>query len=287
LRVLLTGRNGQVGWELERALSVLGEVAAFDRDGLDLAKPDQIVARIREVKPEVIVNAAAYTAVDRAESEPDLAFAINATAARILAEEAKKLGALLVHYSTDYVFDGNERQPYSELDEPNPLNVYGRTKLEGENAVRQAGGWYLILRSSWIYSSRGDNFLRTILRLAKERDELRIVNDQWGTPTWARDIATATGAVLAQALEQEAEPGIFHLTSQGEMTWCGFAQEILRMADIPISVRAIPTSAYPTPARRPAYSVLTSDKARQTFGVVLPDWRDGLASCFRELKAGH
>ena len=197
-KILLTGKNGQVGWELERSLQPLGQVIAFDRSGLDLASPDSIRAVIREVKPELIVNPAAYTAVDKAESEPDLAMAVNGVAPGIIAEEAKRLGAALIHYSTDYVFDGTKAEPYTEDDVPKPINVYGKTKLAGEQAVQAIGVPHLIFRTSWVYGMRGKNFLLTILRMAKEKDELRIVDDQFGAPTWSRMIAETTAQVLAQ-----------------------------------------------------------------------------------------
>jgi dTDP-4-dehydrorhamnose reductase len=280
LRILLTGRNGQVGWELERTLGPLGEVIAFDHAGLDLARPDAIVSCVREVKPDVIVNAAAYTAVDKAESEPDLAMAINGIAPGILAEEAKRIGALLVHYSTDYVFDGEKDGPYVETDAPNPLSVYGASKLAGERAIAASGADHLIFRTSWVYANRGKNFLLTILRLAKEKPELRVVADQFGAPTWARDIATATALVLARRpAGAEIWSGIYHLTAAGRTTWHGFAQKIVELAGLSTPVAAIPVSEYPTPARRPRNSVLDHSKAESSFGLKLPSWDAAASRC--------
>jgi dTDP-4-dehydrorhamnose reductase len=282
LRLLLTGRHGQVGWELEPHLARAGELIAFDRQGLDLSDPGSIRARVREAQPDVIVNAAAYTAVDRAESEPELASAINGVAPGVLAEEAKRIDALLIHYSTDYVFDGAKAGPYTEEDAPNPLSVYGRTKLEGERAIQASGCRHLILRTSWVYASRGHNFLLTMLRLGAERPELRVVDDQHGAPTWARDIADATVKLLA------APPtGLFHLTAAGETTWHGFATEIFRRAALTPLVKPIHAAAYPTAARRPANSVLDTAKLRHATGIAIPPWADRLAACLAELLAGR
>jgi dTDP-4-dehydrorhamnose reductase len=279
VKILLTGRNGQVGWELERSLNGLGEVVAFDRTRLDLADPDQIISAVRSVRPDVLVNAAAYTAVDRAESEPDTAHAINAFAPGLLSEEAKKLGALLVHYSTDYVFDGTKRGAYSEKDAPNPLNIYGRTKWAGERAVQAAGGRHLILRTSWVYAPRGKNFLLTILRLAKERKELRVVDDQIGAPTTSAMIAEATARILTCA-----DPhGLYHLSASGRTSWHGFAEAILRGAGFGIPVMPIPTSQYPTPARRPANSLLDNTVLERHFEIRVPVWEEGLATSLRVL----
>lgn len=278
-RILLTGRNGQVGWELQRTLTPLGEVLAFDRTELDLADRDQLVAVVREAKPDIIVNAAAYTAVDQAESDVDSAWAINATAPGILAEEAKRLGALLVHYSTDYVFDGRKDGAYTEDDTPNPLNVYGRSKLGGEQAIAAAGGRHLILRTSWVYGNRGHNFLRTMLRLAGERDELRIVDDQHGAPTWSRLIAEATAFALVR---RDLPQGMFHLASRGETSWFGFAEEIFANAGTGLRrprVSSCTTADYPLPAQRPANSRLDSGRFAREAGLELPDWADALALC--------
>jgi dTDP-4-dehydrorhamnose reductase len=281
---LLTGRTGQVGWELERHLASLGQLFAFDRAALDLAVPDQIVARVREVNPDLIVNAAAYTAVDRAESEPRLATQVNGTAPGILAEEAKRLGAVLIHYSTDYVFDGAKSAPYVESDSPNPINAYGGSKLEGERSIQASGCRHLILRTSWIYGMRGNNFLLTILRLARERSELRVVDDQIGAPTWCRDLAAAT-ALLVTGSGAGCAEGLFHLTARGATSWCGFAREILRTSGIETPLRAISTAEYPTPARRPASSLLSCAAISARWKLELPEWRNSLAICLREAKS--
>lgn len=277
-KIMLIGKNGQIGWELHRTLTSLGEVVALDRHQLDLSNPEQIRQRVREVRPNLIVNAAAYTAVDKAEEEPALAMAINGIAPGILAEEAKEISAAIVHYSTDYVFDGTRTTPYTEEDEPNPLNVYGKTKHAGERAIQDAGVPYLILRTSWIYSLRGKNFLLTILRLAQEREELRVVDDQIGSPTWSRTVAEVTTRILARGyLTLSEKRGIYHITAGGQTSWCGFARSILTQFSrtglqykklIPIT-----TSEYPTPARRPVYSVLSNDKLNKEFELVAPDWQ--------------
>jgi dTDP-4-dehydrorhamnose reductase len=279
VKILLTGPTGQVGWELAPQLAKLGEVVAPDRTALDLADADAIRARVRDLKPDVIVNAAAYTAVDRAESEPDRAAAINGTAPGVLAEEAKRVGALLVHYSTDYVFDGTKAAPYTEDDAPRPLSVYGRTKLEGERAIQASGCRHLILRTSWVYSGRGHNFLLTMLRLGAERPELRVVDDQRGAPTWARDIAAATVELLANP-----PGGLFHLTAGGETTWHGFACEIMRKAGLTPVVHRIRSDEYRTAARRPANSVLDNARLRAAAGIVMPAWAESLAKCLAEAR---
>jgi dTDP-4-dehydrorhamnose reductase len=279
VRILLTGPTGQVGWELERALPALGEVIAVDRSTLDLADADAIRRAVREAKPDVIVNPAAYTAVDRAESEPELARQINGVAPGVLAEEAKRADALLVHYSTDYVFDGKKTAPYTEDDSPNPLSVYGRTKLEGERAVAASGCRYLTLRTSWVYASRGKNFLLTILRLARTQPELRIVDDQHGAPTWARDIALAT----RQLAEHPPPSGLYHLTAAGETTWYGFAREILRVAQSDTKIRPIRTVDYPLPAIRPSNSVLGNAKLYRAATVALPEWSASLSLCLADI----
>jgi dTDP-4-dehydrorhamnose reductase len=276
VKILLTGCNGQVGWELKRSLIRLGEVLAFDRASLDLANPDETVSRVREVKPDLIVNAAAYTAVDAAEQEAALAMAINGTAPGILAEEAQRHGSLLVHYSTDYVFDGSKRSPYTEDDEPNPANVYGRTKLAGEDAVRASGCRHLILRTAWVYSDRGRNFLLTMLRLAREKPQLRVVNDQTGAPTWARDIAEATVSLLQHP---SSPSGTFHLTAAGQTTWCGFAEAIVEKRGLGVPVVPISSAEYPTPAARPAYSVLDNAKLMALTGIAMRAWDVALGDC--------
>jgi dTDP-4-dehydrorhamnose reductase len=277
--IFVTGAGGQVGFELVRSLAAHGEVIAPDRAALDLADADALVACVRQVRPQLIVNAAAYTAVDRAESERDAAFAVNARAPGILAEEAKRQDAVLIHYSTDYVFDGRRTTPYAEDAPTGPLNVYGASKLEGERAIAQSGAHAIVLRTSWVYGARGSNFLLTILRLARERDELRIVADQHGTPNWCRTLADATAAAVAHGLPWLAErSGLYHLASVGATTWHGFAQAIIGVAPRPRIV-GIATSDYPTPARRPAYGVLATRKFEATFGQAMPDWRDALAAC--------
>jgi dTDP-4-dehydrorhamnose reductase len=288
VKILLTGKRGQVGWELAHALAPLGEVIALDREGLDLAVPDRIISVVRSVRPEVLINAAAYTAVDRAESEPDAAYAINAAAVAILAEEAKRLRALFVHYSTDYVFDGTKDAPYIEEDRPNPLNAYGRSKLAGEQAIHDIGGAHLVLRTSWVYSARGKNFLLTILRLLQEKKELRIVSDQIGAPTCAREIADATAELLrrhgAAALGDAS--GIYHATTSGSTSWHGFATEIARLErpGSPVRIGPIASSEYPAPARRPRNSRLSSEKLRRRFGVALPRWEASLEACHAMLE---
>lgn len=281
MKILLTGKQGQIGWELVRSLAPVGEVFSFDHASLDLADPDQIVARVREVEPGLIVNAAAYTAVDRAEDEPDLAMQVNAVAPGILGEQAKRLGAALIHYSTDYVFDGTQSTPYVESDSPNPLNAYGRSKLEGERAVLASGCGHLILRTSWVYGARGRNFVLTILGLAHERSELRVVDDQVGAPTWCRDVATATTRLAKQVAVGDVR-GLYHLTAKGATSWCGFAREILKLRGIDVPVRAISTDEYPTSAKRPASSVLSSAALWARWKVALPEWRISLANCLRE-----
>jgi dTDP-4-dehydrorhamnose reductase len=283
-KILVTGKTGQVGWELQRTLATLGQVIAPDRRGMDLGDPDSIRAAIRACSPQIIVNAAAYTAVDQAESEPDLALAINGAAPGIMAEEAKRLGALLVHYSTDYVFDGAKSGPYTEDDQPNPLSAYGSSKLAGERAIAASGARYLIFRTSWVYGARGKNFLRTILRLAQERDELRIVDDQVGAPTWCRAIAEATAQALActQARDAPNVSGTYHLSTAGSTSWCGFAKAILERSGRSCKVVPIASSEYPLPARRPRNSVLSNAKLNTRIGIALPDWSSALELCLQQ-----
>lgn len=285
------GANGQIGWELARSLLPIGDVIAVDRAGCDLAEPAAIPEVVRRAKPDVVVNAAAYTAVDRAEAEEQLALLVNATAAGVIAREARAAGALLVHYSTEHVFDGAKPEPYVEDDPPAPVNAYGRSKLAGEMAVRDAGGDHLILRTTWIYAARGRNFLSTILRLARERDELRIVADQVGAPTWARNVADATAHVI-RAAQHERRQGQFgsdllHMTTAGATSWHGFAQAIVdracRLAPSRPAVRAISTEEFAAPARRPRNSRLCCDRLRERFGVALPDWTAALGLCVAEL----
>lgn len=283
MRILLTGKNGQIGGELARTLAPLGEVVTFDRRGLDLSVPDQIVSTVRSVRPDVLVNAAAYTAVDRAESEPDTAHAINAVAVAILAEEAKRAGALFIHFSTDYVFDGTKEAPYVEEDHPNPLNVYGRSKLAGESAIRSVDGPHLILRTSWVYAARGKNFLMTIGRLLRERDELRVVSDQIGAPTSASTVAEVTAELLRRqgAVTLGAARGIYHATASGFASWHGFATEIARLErpDSPVRIVPIASTEYSSPARRPKNSRLSNEKLLQRFGIVMPRWEACLEAC--------
>ena len=282
MKILLLGRNGQVGWALERSLAPLGEPTALGRAELDLADVPRLVATIRALQPEAIVNAAAYTSVDKAESERETAFAINATAPRVLAEEAKRIGALLVHYSTDYVFDGAKAVPYVEDDEPNPLNVYGASKLAGERAIAATGCRHLILRTSWVYGPRGANFMLTMLRLARERPALHVVDDQVGAPTSSIEIARATATVLARAAQSSNVTGLYHLAAAGETSWCGFARAILAKAEVATPVVPIRTEDYPTAARRPRNSRLDCSRLRETFGVTLAPWEEGLAEALAE-----
>ncbi len=277
--ILVTGAAGQLGFELARVLRPHGDVVAAERARLDLADPDAIVAAVRGAKPKLIVNAAAYTAVDLAEREAELAAAINARAPGILAEEAKRAGAVLVHYSTDYVFDGTRTTPYPEDAPTSPLNVYGATKLEGERAVAAVGGAALVFRTSWVYGRRGKNFLRTIERLAAERDELRIVSDQVGVPNWSTTLAEATERVVSQGLPALAErAGLYHLSSTGCASWYEFALAIVGAGSKP-RVVPIATADYPLPARRPAFAVLDTSRFAAAFGFSLPDWREALARC--------
>ncbi len=279
MRILLTGRNGQIGWELERSLAPLGEVIATDRATLDLADAEAMRRVVREAKPEVIVNAGAYTAVDKAESEPELAMRVNGTAPGILAEEAKRLGALLVHYSTDYVFDGTGERPYTEDDAPNPINAYGRSKLAGERAIAAIGGRWLVLRTSWVYGLRGRNFLLTILQRAKTGSPLRVVDDQRGAPTWCRQIAEFSAALLGRKPRATPLAGVYHLSATGDTTWCGFARAIVETAGIAAEVQPIGTAEWPTPAPRPRYSVLDGAKLRRDFGAAPMHWHDALVRC--------
>jgi dTDP-4-dehydrorhamnose reductase len=297
--------NGQVGHELSVFLPGVGRLTSLTRQQLDLSKPDEIRRVVRTVKPNLIVNPAAYTAVDKAESEEQLARDINACAPGVLAEEAKRIGALIVHYSTDYVFDGMKNSPYSEDDSTNPQNVYGRTKLEGERAIQASGAAHLIFRTAWVYGSRGRNFFLTILRLATQREELKIVSDQVGAPTSSKEIAKATTKILAGIYAGNQDPsslpdmsGVYHMNAAGETTWFEFAKAILDRAErmdsavawfaaatnnsplVARRVLPITTNEYPTPARRPAYSVLSNAKLDRTFHLQLPHWQSQLESVF-------
>ena len=284
LKILITGQHGQLSQELQQRLQGQGELIVLGRDRLDLAHVDQIRAQVRAHRPDLIINAAAHTAVDQAESEPDAAFAVNATAPGVLAEEAKALGVPLIHYSTDYVFDGSKPAPYSEDDAPNPLGVYGKSKLAGEQAIAAVGGEYLILRTSWVYSLHGKNFLLTMQRLLQEKPQMRIVADQIGAPTWAGTIANSTRALIERwQAGQAGDWGVYHLTAQGETSWFGFAQAIgehLCAAGKPCAeLDAIPSSAYPTPAKRPLNSRLDCSRLQQQWQVSQPSWQDALREC--------
>ena len=302
--ILLIGRNGQIGGDLCRFLPRLGNVVVMGRQSLDLSKPEQIRRIIADIRPQCIVNAAAYTAVDQAETDPVAARAINADAPATMAEESGKLGALLVQYSTDYVFDGQKKSPYLETDATNPLGVYGKTKSDGEEAIRASRTAHLILRTSWVYAMRGRNFLLTILRLASQREELRIVRDQTGAPTWSREIADATARVLEQLMHPQDGRSMadvratYHMTAAGETSWFDFANAILEeSSSLPeadawlsavtsgqprkaLRIAPISTAEFPTPARRPAYSVLSNSHFSTAFGFSLPGWRDQLRSAF-------
>jgi dTDP-4-dehydrorhamnose reductase len=307
--ILLTGKNGQVGAELLRLLPQVGEVVAFGHDQLDLSNPSDIRRTIREVRPQLIVNAAAYTGVDQAETDETTARSVNAEAPRVLAKEAKRIGAALVHYSTDYVFDGLKNAPYEETDIPNPINCYGKTKLAGEEAIRREGIPHLLFRTAWVYATRGRNFLMAILRRAAEQEELKIVCDQTGAPTRASDIAAATTKILTSVYGQRVDEtavraisGTYHMTASGETTWFDFAKAILEEAiqsspDVAwlatatrgrplIARRVIPitTTEYGSTTRRPAYSVLSNSRLSHTFGVVLPNWRTQLRNSFASVR---
>lgn len=288
--IIVTGSNGQVGFELVRSLQGLGRVVALDRRGLDLTDLDQVRAIVKQIRPTLIVNAAAYTAVDRAESEPEIAHRINGLAPGVLAEEAERLGAPLIHFSTDYVFDGSKEGAYAEDDPTNPQNEYGLGKLAGERAIEGAGGTHLIFRTSWVYGGRGKNFMLTMLRLAAEKPELRIVADQYGAPTWSTTIATVTAHVVAQGFDAlkrgetdwwGQRSGIYHLTASGSTSWFGFAEAIFQAAGLDSKPIVLPIAAadYPVPARRPANSRLLTDKLAAVFGLRAPDWRDALELC--------
>jgi len=288
--ILLTGASGQVGWELQRTLSTIGKVVTPSRDELDLSRPSTLAQAVRKIKPDLIVNPAAYTAVDKAETEKELAHAVNAESPMMLAREADRLGISLVHYSTDYVFDGRKPSAYVETDAPGPLGVYGASKLEGEKAVTDSGASHLILRTSWVYGQRGRNFLLTMQRLAQEREVIGVVNDQFGAPTWSRSIAEASAQILALWLSPGATDddrrrlsGIYHLSCAGKTSWHGFTEAILshmRSPDRHLAVlKPITTAEFPTAARRPANSVLDNRKLQQTFGMVMPNWKDALKLC--------
>ena len=315
LKILLLGKNGQVGWELQRSLAPLGEVIALDRNGQpagdgvkglggaelngDLSNLQALAATVRALRPDVIVNAAAHTAVDRAESEPDLAHTLNALAPGVLADEAQRLGAWLVHYSTDYVFDGSGDKPWTEKDTPAPLSVYGRSKLEGEQRIQASGAKHLIFRTSWVYAARGGNFAKTMLRLAQERDRLTVINDQFGAPTGAELLADVTAQAVRSVLsssstsspESPSLQGIYHLAASGETTWHAYAQHVVDKAALlkpslqikAQEIAAVPTSAFPTPAVRPHNSRLDTRKLQAAFGLTLPPWQHGVDRMLAEV----
>ena len=296
MKILLLGKNGQVGWELQRALAPLGEVIALDFDSpgplrADFSVPESLAATVRAVAPQIIVNSAAHTAVDKAESEPEFARALNANSPAVLAREAAALGAWLMHYSTDYVFDGSGSTPWSEDSPTGPLSVYGQTKLEGEDAIRASGCKHLILRTSWVYAARGGNFATTMLKLAKERDALTVIDDQIGSPTGADLLADLTAHALRAALVRPELAGTYHAVAQGETSWHGYARHVIefaRAAGQPIkvaadAVRAVPTSAFPTPAKRPGNSRMNTRKLRDTFGLTLPAWQSGVERMLTEV----
>lgn len=287
MRVLLLGKLGQLGWELHRSLSPLGELIAVDYPEIDLSQPDQILQLVRRVQPALIVNATAYTAVDRAESEPQVAMDINARAPRILAEEARTLGATLIHFSTDYVFDGTANRPYLETDPPSPLSVYGRSKLEGERAIQAAGGAYLILRTSWVYSLRRDSFVTKVLSWARQQETIKVVSDQVGNPTWARQLAEITAQLLAKSTGSPAgwlaeRGGLYHLAGSGYASRLEWAEAVLRLdprREEQVARQVLPalTADFPTPARRPLFSALNCDHFSSVFSLRLPTWQDALA----------
>ena len=296
MKILLLGKNGQVGWELQRSLAVLGELTACDVDSpgpcrADFSEPESLAALIERADPDVIVNAAAHTAVDKAESEPELARAINALAPGVLAREAARRQACLVHYSTDYVFDGSGSAPRDEESPTGPLSVYGRTKLEGEELIRASGCHHVILRTSWVYAARGGNFARTMLRLAAERDELKVIDDQIGAPTGAELLADVTAQIVPRLVDHVALSGTYHCTAGGQTSWHGYARHVIEWARArghtvkvaPDRIHAVPTTAYPTPARRPLNSRLDCGKLAHTFGLVLPPWQPGVERMLAEV----
>ena len=294
MKILLLGKNGQVGWELQRSLSVLGELTALDRHSEpcgDLSQPEQLAATVRELRPDVIVNAAAHTAVDKAESEVDLARTLNVTAPAALAQAAALTGAWLVHYSTDYVFDGSGQQPWREDAATGPLSVYGQTKLEGEQAIAASGCKHLIFRTSWVYAARGGNFAKTMLRLAQERERMTVINDQHGAPTGADLIADVTAHAIRSALQTPDLSGLYHLVAGGETTWHGYASHVVararemrpELAWKVGEIAPVPTSAFPTPAQRPLNSRLNTHKLQQAFGLALPHWQHGVDRLLTEI----
>ena len=294
MKILLLGKGGQVGWELQRSLAPLGELVALEFDSTDycgdFTNLNGLAETVRQVKPDVIVNAAAHTAVDKAESEPELVRTINAIAPGVLADEAEKLGAWLIHYSTDYVFDGSGTTPWKETDATGPLGVYGQTKLEGEQAVARCTR-HLIFRTSWVYAARGANFAKTMLRLAKERDELKVIADQFGAPTGAELLADVTAQAIRTTQDKPELAGLYHLVAGGETSWYDYAQFVIAFAKqsgetirvTPDAIKPIPTTDYPTPAKRPLNSRLDTTKLKTTFDLQLPDWRDGVRRVLTEI----
>ncbi|MET0333732.1 MAG: dTDP-4-dehydrorhamnose reductase [Rhizobacter sp.] len=298
MKILLLGKNGQVGWELQRSLAPLGEVIALDFDSpgplaADFSKPESLAATVRAVAPQIIVNSAAHTAVDKAESEPELARAINASAVGVIAREAALLGAWLVHYSTDYVFNGSGHTPWVEDSPTGPLSVYGQTKLEGEEAIRASNVKHLIFRTSWVYAARGGNFAKTMLKLAKERDKLTVINDQFGAPTGAELLADITAHALRTVQQQPALSGTYHAVASGETHWHDYARHVIEFARrtgqpikvAPEAIAAVPTSAFPTPAKRPGNSRMNTSKLQQVFGLQLPPWQQGVDRMLAEVLA--
>ena len=296
MKILLLGKNGQVGWELQRSLAVLGDVVALDFDSpgplsADFSKPESLAATVRAVAPQIIVNAAAHTAVDKCESEPDVARALNAASPAVLAREARTLGAWLVHYSTDYVFDGSGSTPWLEDSKTGPLNVYGATKLEGEEAIRASGCQHLIFRTSWVYGARGGNFAKIMLKLAAERERLTVIDDQFGAPTGADMLADITAHAIRATAQRAELAGTYHAVARGETTWHGYARHVIefaRAAGRPIKVapgaiEPVPTSAFPTPAKRPGNSRMNTNKLRDTFDLALPTWQAGVDRLLTEV----
>ena len=295
MKILLLGKSGQVGWELQRSLAPLGELIALDRHSQDLcgdlSNLPGLADTVQRVRPDVIVNAAAHTAVDKAESEPALARLLNATAPGVLAEEARKLGAWLVHYSTDYVFDGSGSRPWAEADAPAPLSVYGQTKLEGERLIQATCPKHLLFRTSWVYAARGGNFAKTMLRLAQERERLTVIDDQWGAPTGAELLADVTAHAIRQVQQRPQDAGLYHLAASGQTTWHGYASHVIAQAGrvqpaLKITAREIapvPTTAFPTPARRPHNSRLDTGRLQATFGLMLPPWQQGVDRMLAEI----
>ncbi len=290
---MIIGGNGQIGWDLQRSMASLGTVITLNRRSknypIDLTQADTIKAALSELKPDIIINASAYTAVDKAEDEKDIARQINTNAVSVLVEQANTLNALLVHYSTDYVFDGKTTTPYSENHKPAPINVYGQTKLDGDLAILANAKNYLIFRTSWVYTNRASNFMLTMLNLTKQRKELNIIDDQIGSPTWSRLIADVTSkAVYAKYnFSNEIESGLYNLSGQGETSWYGFAKKIFEYANLDGSINVLPitTENYPTPAKRPVYTVLSNEKLERTFSLKIPMWQDSLKLCMDEYLA--